>query len=341
MTRHSISARIALCLATWMLCTALAQAQPWRLSSTLPDPAAYGVNLEMSNLPQVRAWLDAGLDPDFLADRIGTGLMFAAWFGDIPMMELLVARGADVNKANALGESALMHAAWRGNVEAVKWLLAKGARVNSEPMRWSALHYAVFAGNWEVANHLLLNGADINARSTNGSSVLMMAVYEGHEPLVRRLLARGADPAIKNDRGDGALEWAFKFQHLGIARLVADPSEFAVAANRPKAGWGAPQRSRPADKAPVEEPAAPEPPSAGSEFAGKIDELERMRKILASRGMKDAVSRLDTRIASLRAQRVRVERENTPAAVLEISASRASPEDQKMRVIFGADGAPP
>lgn len=345
--RHSISARLALCprcllcLLLLLLGMGMAGAQPWRLSSGPPDSVTYGVHLEMSDLPQVRAWLDAGLDPDFMADRIGTGLMFSAWFGDLPMMELLVTRGADVNKTNALGESALMHAAWRGKLDAVKWLLAKGARVNSEPMRWSALHYAVFAGHWEVANQLLLSGADINARSTNGSSVLMMAVYEGHEPLVRRLLARGADPAIKNDKEDGALEWAFKFQRLGIARLVADPSEFALAANRPKAGWGTPQRSQPAVRLPSGEPAAPDPPNPASELAGKIDELDRLRDTLASRGMTDAVNKIDTRIATLRAQRARVEREHTPAAVLEISASRAAPEDQKMRLIFGTGGAAP
>lgn len=339
--RHFISARLALCLVPWMLCFDMARAQPWRAAAELPDAATYGVHLEMSDLPQVGAWLDAGLDPDFTADRIGTGLMFAAWYGDIPMMELLLARGADVNNANALGESALMHAAWRGKLEAVKWLVAKGARVNNEPLRWSALHYAVFAGHWEVANHLLLKGADINARSTNGSSVLMMAVYEGHEPLVRRLLARGADPGIRNDRGDGALEWAFKFQRLGIARLVADPSEFALAANRPKADWGAPRRSQQAIKPPPEEAAAPGQPGPASEIAAKIDELDRLRNTLASRGLRDAVKKLDTRIAALRAQRVRVEREHTPAAVLEISASRASPEDQTMRVIFGTDGPAP
>jgi ankyrin repeat protein len=341
MMQHSISARLALCLVPWLLCFDMARAQPWRPSSELPDAAAYGVHLEMRDLPQVRAWLDAGLDPDFMADRIGSGLMFSAWFGDIPMMELLVARGADVNKANALGESALMHAAWRGQLEAVKWLLAKGARVNNEPMRWSALHYAVFAGHWEVANHLLLRGADINARSTNGSSVLMMAVYEGHEPIVRRLLARGADPAIRNDRGDGALEWAFKFRRLVIARLVADPSEFALAANRPRTDWGAAQRSQPAANPPSEEAAAQDQRPPVSEFAGKIDELERMRDTLAARGLADAVKKMDTRISALRAQRARAEREDTPAAVLEISARRAAPEDQNMRIIFGTDGAAP
>jgi len=343
--RHSISARPAPRLHHWLfallLCAGPAPAQPWRFSSALPDPVTYGARLEMNDLSQVRDWLNAGLDPDFFADHIGTGLMVAAWLGDLKMMELLVSRGADVNKANALGETALMHAAWRGNRDAVQWLIGKGARVNSEPMHWSALHYAVFADHWEVANLLLQNGADINARSTNGSSVLMMAVYDGHEAIVRRLLARGADVAVKNDRGDGALEWAFKFEHLGIARLVADPSAFAIAANKPKAQWGAAQRSLPSSAAPPAEAPTPAAPEPGSEFAGQIDELVRMRNTLASRGMNDAVKKLDVRIAALRARRARAELQHTPAAVLEISASRASPGDQRMRVIFGSDGAPP
>ena len=66
-----------------------------------------------------------------------------------------------------------------------------------------------------------------------------------------------------------------------------------------------------------------------------------MRDTLASRGLADAVKKMDARIAALRAQRARAEREHTPAAVLEISASRAAPEDQNMRIIFGTDGAAP
>ena len=235
MLRHSISTQLGLCALALFLHAGAPQAQP--------DPASYGSEVESGGIAQVREWLNRGLDPDFVADRIGTGLMIAAWRGDIPMMELLVSRGADVNKANALGERAIMHAAWQGRAAAVKWLLAKGARINSEPMRWSALHYAVFAGHGEIATLLLENGADINARSTNGSSVLMMAVYEGHEQLVKQLLARGADRSVKNDRDDGALEWAFKYQRLSIARMVSAPQEFAAAANQPKSRWGVPLRS--------------------------------------------------------------------------------------------------
>ncbi|HEY6967498.1 MAG TPA: ankyrin repeat domain-containing protein [Burkholderiales bacterium] len=311
-----------------------AQMQYFEPASARPDPVYYGVQLEAGNLPQVRAWLDAGMAPDYLADHIGTGLMIAAWNGNVPMMELLVARGADVNRRNALGESALMHAAWRGQVAAMRWLIGKGALVDSAPMQWGPLHYAVFAGQAEAAALLLDHGADVNARSTNGSSVLMMAVYEGHAPLVKDLLARGADPRAKNDRGEGALEWAFKFKHLGIARMVADPQEFAAAANQPPVHWGAPARSQPA-------PAAGPPVVAADPAADKIDELVRMRNTLAQRGMKDAVAKLDRRIAQLRMQRARAYKDSIPSAVLEISAKRAAPGEQSTRLIFDAGETPP
>ncbi|MGH8764187.1 MAG: ankyrin repeat domain-containing protein, partial [Burkholderiales bacterium] len=340
----------------------------------------YGARLEAGDIAQARAWLDAGLDPDYAAEHIGTGLMIGAWRGDIPMMELFFARGADVNRANAIGERALMHASWRGNREAALWLIAHGASVNSEPMRWSALHYAVFAGHADLAGVLLEMGADINARSTNGSSVLMMAVYEGHESLVKELLARGADRSIRNDRGEGALEWAFKFQHLGIARLVASQQDFAAAANQPKAQWGEPVRSVPkpatlaaapsgrlqelmrirdvlasrgmtdavakmdrriADLRAKEAASAAAPGTSVSLRQGRppnqLEDLENMRDILASRGMKLAVTRLDRRIAAVRAQRARSDMDVPATAVLEISARRGAPAEQEMRLLLDAN----
>jgi hypothetical protein len=300
-----------------------------------PDPVTFGIQVELGNRSQVREWLDQGLDPNFIGDRIGTGLMIAAWYGDIPMMELFVARGADVNFPNELNERAVMHAAYKGQAEAVRWLLARGARVNNGTWQWSALHYAVFGGHGEAAALLLERGADINAQSTNGSSVLMMAVHEGHEDLVKQLLRKGADPAIKNEQGDGALEWAFRFKRLAIARLVGTPQQFVAAASRPAESWGRTPRSVPAPPGgPAAAPAEPDP------AAEKIAELVQMRDTLASRGMKRAADRLDTRIASLRAQRARAQKD-TPRTVLEISAKRASPAEQRTRLIFQEDGPPP
>jgi hypothetical protein len=160
-------------------------------------------------------------------------------------------------------------------------------------MRWGPLHYAAFNGHREVAQRLLARGADINARSTNGSSVLMMAVYEGHEAMARDLLARGADTGIRNDRGDGALEWAIKFERLGLARLVSERAQFAAAASRPKDDWGPVVRST-AAPAPLRAEATPD------EAAARLAELKRIRDILADRGMTEAVKTMDRRIAMLR-----------------------------------------
>ena len=377
--RHFTSALIALCAA---LLPAPAPA------FTPPDPDTFSARMEAGDLSKAREWLDAGLDPDYAGERIGTGLMIASWEGDLDLMRLFLARGADVNRFNAVGEQALMHAAWRGQLAAVDLLLASGARVNNEPLRWSALHYAVFAGHRQVAARLLERGADLNARSTNGSSVLMMAVYEGHEELVRDLLARGADTTVQNDRGEGALDWSFKFRRLGIARLVADKQQFAAAASRPSASWGAPVRS-------VAAPAAA-PPATVDEAAARIEELQGIRAVLAQRGMADAVRKvdqriamlleaalpapraftaaggrgdapqlselddllktrdilaargleksvqtLDRRIAALRARRARADMDVPATALLEISASRAAPEDQTTRLVIDASAPPP
>jgi hypothetical protein len=209
----------------------------------LPDPVRFGAAIEAGDIVAARTWLEEGLDPNFAGDRIGTGLMIAAWEGNIPMMELFVSRGADVNWASNVHEQALMFAAWRGRLEAVRWLLDRGAEINRKGLEWSALHYASFAGHEDVVRVLLERGADANARSTNGSSVLMMAAREGRERVAGLLLERGADPAAVNDRGEDALAWAMRHDNPRIARMVATPERFAEAARGGREAFGPAVRS--------------------------------------------------------------------------------------------------
>jgi hypothetical protein len=311
------------------------QAQFWRPS--LPDPVEFGVRIEMGDISQARAWLEQGLDPDFIGDRIGTGLMIAAWEGNLPLMELFVAKGADVNKVNKLGEQALMHAAWKGRKEAVDWLLERGAKLNREPRQWTALHYAAFSGQG-VVDHLVQRGADIDARSTNGSTPLMMAVYEGREAVVKQLITLGADRRVRNDYGDGAMDWAFKHNHLAIARLVGSMEEFTAAANRPKTEWAQSTRSlpvvtvSPASQARVAA-AAPRGKEPGAELRAQIDDLMRARKELAARGLVKDVQLVDRKISVLRFKLAKPGEDYRRPAVLEISASRKAPKDQKARMI--------
>lgn len=285
-----------------------------------PTPTAFAVSMEVGDLGQATAWLDAGLPPDFMGSRIGSGLMIGAWEGNLELMRLFISRGAEINKMNDNGESAIALAAWRGNLPAVKWLLDRGARINAPRRQWSALHYAVFAGHTEATDYLLEQGADIEAQSTNGSTVLMLAIYEGREDMARKLLEKGADRSPKNDWGDGALEWAMRFNHLNIARMVTNPEEFNIAASQPKEKWGEPRRS--------------------VRMSKELENLLDMREKLVERGASTEV--IDKRISAERVRVVRSEFDRqapaTRAATLEITANRKKPQEQSSQIIYDDKG---
>ncbi|MDD2741940.1 MAG: ankyrin repeat domain-containing protein [Rhodocyclaceae bacterium] len=291
-------------------------------SKDLPSPTEFVTQLEVGDLKQAEAWLDAGLSPDFMGSRVGSGLMIGAWEGNLPLMQLFVARGAKINQVNGNGESAMVLAAWRGNLEAVQWLLERGANINAGHRQWSALHYAVFAGHTEVAEYLMAQGADINALSTNGSSVVMMAIYEGREELARKLIEKGADPRPKNDWGDGALEWAMRFNHLNIARMITNSEEFNIAVSEPKEKWGEPRRSLRSSKT--------------------LDDLLSLRATMVLRDL--SVDVIDKRIAAERARIVRTEMDRqapiSRAATMEISAERKTPEKQSINIVYDSSGKP-
>jgi uncharacterized protein len=209
-------------------------AAPMTQAAPAVTPVTFGIAVERGDVDQARRWLDEGLSPDFVGDRVGTGLMIAAWEGNVPMMELFYQRGARIDAVNKNGEQALQLAAFKGNLEAVKWLLDRGATINRRGSEWGALHYAVFNGHRELAQYLIGRGADVNARAPNLATSLMLAAREGREDLADDLVKAGADPRLTNDLGETALDWAMRHGNVSIAKLVSSPEAFAnVARNQP------------------------------------------------------------------------------------------------------------
>ncbi|MFZ2627663.1 MAG: ankyrin repeat domain-containing protein [Rugosibacter sp.] len=221
----------------------LAASLTW--AAGLPDRVAFSVAIERGDMAQARAWLEEGLPADFAGDVLGSGLMIAAWEGNLPMMALFLEHGADVNQANAHGETALLLAAWKGRVDAVRWLLARGAQANRPGKQWSALHYAAFAGHADIVSYLLAQGADANTLSPNGSTPLMMAAREGQTAIAGQLLAAGARGAMVNDNGENAVLWAMRNNNLDIAKAIAGSKDFSALAERPAESWGRAVRSQP------------------------------------------------------------------------------------------------
>lgn len=282
---------------------------------TPPQPLRFGVLMELGDLAQAREWLDQGLSPDFMADKIGSGLMIGAWEGNLPLMELFHSRGANVNLVNSSGEQALLLAAWKGNRAAVDWLLERGAILNREPGQWSALHYAAFSGHKELVSYLLQKGAQIDARSPNGSTPLMMAIYDGKPDVAKLLVEQGANKDLRNDWGDGAMDWAMRFNQLNVARMIGNPEEFIAAANQPKEAWGKDWRS---EKAPSD-----------------LDQLIKSRRVLEAKGL--PVEQIDRNISALRARyaKASIQQQALPprSTALEITARRANPSQQGARLV--------
>ena len=121
--------------------------------------------------------------------------------GDHPTAELvglLLAAGADVNKATDSGTTPLMDAADQDDASIVRLLIATGADVNARSKDgYTALSDAVAgvaAGTGSVENvrALLRAGDDVNAKDKSGRTALSIARAAHDDETVAILLAAGA-----------------------------------------------------------------------------------------------------------------------------------------------------
>ncbi len=114
--------------------------------------------------------------------------------GDYSTALQMIEQGADVEaKDPGAGASALHYAVMRGRMPLIDLLLTRGADVNSRTrMGTTPLHTAVLYARLEVAELLLDSGADLNAQSSSGATPLAIAEAARNQPLTAMLRARGA-----------------------------------------------------------------------------------------------------------------------------------------------------
>ena len=108
-----------------------------------------------------------------------TPLMFAAAFGSLDAMKLLIANGADAKAVNAAGITALHLAV--GDARKVRLLLENGADVNTSSLlgRTPLLVAAGTYGSIETVRLLLDNAAAVNGADTTGMAPVIAAAAKG------------------------------------------------------------------------------------------------------------------------------------------------------------------
>ncbi|UCD49196.1 MAG: ankyrin repeat domain-containing protein [Phycisphaerales bacterium] len=129
----------------------------------------------------------------------------AAMQGDIEQLNLHIARGADLNKADKGNMTALARATMTGRLEAVKVLVAAGADINGPSFMGPPIVVAVSRMQREIVEFLVAEGADVNAKGRGGQTALIAAASVGQQEVVELLVAKGADVNAANDQGQTAL----------------------------------------------------------------------------------------------------------------------------------------
>jgi|GEM_PF-1002777 len=151
--------------------------------------AAFDGNAEL-----VRDLIQQGVNVN--AAELGNGwtaLLSAAAQGKLTVVQLLLAAGANVNRAAPSGQTALSEAAYWGRAAVVKVLISAGATLDvpDQETGWTPVMKTVVWGNTEVLQLLLDAGADATVRDDEGRTALAIALENGRAAIADVLRQAG------------------------------------------------------------------------------------------------------------------------------------------------------
>lgn len=231
--------------------------------------------LRRDDAPTVVGLLQRGFDPNAVDPQGTPALIIAVRDRAHRVGQALIAQPQlDVDRRNALDETALMVAALQGDLASVRALVQRGAQINRPG--WTPLHYAATGGHADVVKFLLDESAYIDAESPNGTTPLMMAARQKQVTVLRQLIDEGADPTLRNQAGLDAADYLERWGERDAAEFVRSQAD-AFRRRHAQTANAARSPSRPpgdAGAAPVE-PSPTPAPAAGESSGAPVDASDK------------------------------------------------------------------
>jgi len=147
-------------------------------------------------------------------------LFLAVRYQDVPILKMLLDKGADINSKKYNEETVLMLASKYGKYRATEFLLSKEIEPNFQDRDGNtALHHLVLSESFDnpKSKHNLIRtlrvllsnkDIDLNIKNNDGHTPLMIASLNNNLEVVRNLLQSRANPNIKDDQGYTAFNLA-------------------------------------------------------------------------------------------------------------------------------------
>lgn len=174
-------------------------------------------------------------NPDINDEGLGfneqfTAMHVAAYFGYMPLADLLLKSDQRVEEIQATDSQGLQPLYWacrRGHLNMVQKLCEVGNTRDLINFRQAedhetALHGAIKSGDSEIVEYLLNHGAEVNCPNRETGSALYLASSEGALGIVQQLLEKQADPNLLGGQQVTALTAAVESTSLDVVQLLVE-----------------------------------------------------------------------------------------------------------------------
>jgi len=197
------------------------KSRPHRHGRTMGERDAIGLALLYAYVRKQQPAVDFLLEKDgnwnMIGVNNGTALHRAAWDGDLPMVERLVAKGADVNnRDNPFLATPIGWAAHNDQEETVRWMAAHCALDIHEACGFGLLD--------QVQARLRENPRSVNRRldalTYPRATPLFVAARNDQADIATLLLDHGADPNVITGNGQTALDVAEEHEATSVVLLL-------------------------------------------------------------------------------------------------------------------------